>query len=135
MSVRDLDGADKLVSRYLKRIAYFGCNWAFENPESGLPNRGIMKGIPYQDTTYCNYGYAYRKATRIWSSMVLSLREPCSLKIPCSNLLGRRHPKTAQQSRRSCGKTDTNNTCSQRELYSIPHELCDEIALAGSNPP
>ena len=136
VGVRDLDGADKLLSRALEIMAYFGCNWAFENPESGLlKTRDIVKGLPYQDTTYCKYGYAYRKATRIWSSLVLSLREPCSLKTPCSAIVGKRHPKTAQQSRRSCDPNDTTNVWSQWELYNLPPELCDEIARAAAKSP
>ena len=47
-------------------------------------------------------------------------------------MIGRRHPKTAQQSRRGCDKNDTDNRCSQKELYSIPEALCDTIAEAAN---
>ena len=43
-------------------------------------------------------------------------------------MIGKRHPKTAQESRRGNDPTDTDNTCTQRELYSIPEKLCDTIA-------
>ena len=133
VGVRDLDGADRLVNKALEIISYFGCNWAFENPQTGLlKTRAIVEGLPYFDTTYCHYGRAYRKATRIWSSLVLSLHQPCTLRNPCSAVIGRRHPKTAQQSRRGNDPTDRNNTCSQRELYSIPPTLCDDIAAAAN---
>ena len=128
---RDLEGADRLVSKTLEIIAYFGCNWAFENPQTGLlKTRQIVQDIPFVDTSYCRYGYSYRKATRIWTSLVLCLHKPCSLKDPCSAMVGRRHLRTAQQSRRGSDKTDTNNVCSQLQLYSIPELLCDEIAKA-----
>ena len=121
------------MSRALGIIPYFGCNWAFENPQAGLlKTREIVKGLPYFDTTYCHYGRAYRKATRIWSSLVLSLHQPCTLRNPCSAMIGRRHPKTAQQSRRGSDPNDRNNTCSQRELYSIPDGLCDAIVEAAN---
>ena len=128
---RDLISADQLVRRTLENITYFGCNWAFENPRSGLLTTWeIVKGLPFFDTSYCSYGFAYRKTTRIWSSLALCLRKPCSLRDPCSAMVGKRHPKTAQQSRRGCDANDRNNTCSQRELYSIPPSVCDEIANA-----
>ena len=133
VGTRDLEGADKLVNKTLEIIAYFGCNWAFENPETGLlKTRAIVEGLPYYDTTYCRYGYSYRKKTRIWSSLVLSLHEPCSLKNPCSMLVAGRHPKTAQQSRRGSDKNDTDNICSTWERYSIPEGLCDEVAAAAN---
>ena len=47
-------------------------------------------------------------------------------------MIGRRHPKTAQQSRRGSDKNDTKNRCSQKELYSIPEALCDTIAEAAN---
>ena len=74
VGVRDLEGADMLVSKALDIIEYFGCNWAFENPEAGLlKTREFVQGLPFYDTTYCRYGRSFRKATRVWSSLVLSL--------------------------------------------------------------
>ena len=56
---RDLEGADKLVGKTLEIISHFGCNWAFENPQSGLlKSRQIVAGIPSFDTSYCMYGYS-----------------------------------------------------------------------------
>ena len=47
-------------------------------------------------------------------------------------MIGRRHPKTAQQSRRGSDKNDKENTRSQVELFSIPPGLCDQIAEAAN---
>ena len=65
--VRNLDGADKLVRKDLEIIAYFStANWAFENPQSGLlKTRSCVLGLPFCDTSYCQYGFCYRKKTRI----------------------------------------------------------------------
>ena len=131
---RDLLSADKLVQRAILIMSHFGCNWAFENPQSGmLKTRDIVAGLPFFDTSYCKYGYQYRKTTRIWTSLDLQLRSPCSLRDPCAVLAGRRHPQTAQQSRRGGDPTDRNNTCSREQLYRIPDELCDEIARAAND--
>ena len=130
---RDLEGADRLVSKTLEIIAYFGCNWAFEKPQSGLlKTRDLVRGLPFFDTSYCRYGYGYRKTTRIWSNLTLCLRTPCSIRDPCPAMVGNRHPKTAQQSRRGNDPTDHNNTCSRAQLYSIPPTLCDEIAATAN---
>ena len=130
---RDLVSADGLVRRTLDIMNYFGCNWAFENPQSGLlKDRAIVKGLPFFDTSYCRYGLQYRKTTRIWSNLALCLQRPCSIRDPCSVMIGKRHPMTAQQGRRDSDSADNNNTCSQRELYRIPDGLCDEIAVAAN---
>ena len=130
---RDLLSADRLVQRTLDVINYFGCNWAFENPQTGLLKaREVVKGLPFFDTSYCRYGLQYRKTTRIWTNLALCLQRPCSLRDPCSAMIGKRHPKTAQQGRRGSDATDRNNRCPQRELYSIPDGLCDQIAVAAN---
>ena len=130
---RDLLSADRLVRRALDIVEYFGCHWAMENPQSGLlKTRDIVMGLPFFDTSYCRYGYGYRKTTRIWSNLALCLRTPCSTRDPCPAMVGNRHPKTAQQSRRGNDPTDHNNTCSRAQLYSIPSTLCDEIAGAAN---
>jgi hypothetical protein len=130
---RDLLSADRLVRRALDIVEYFGCPWAMENPQSGLlKTRDLVRGLPFFDTSYCRYGYGYRKTTRIWSNLALCLRTPCSTRDPCSAMVGNRHPKTAQQSRRGNDPTDHNNTCSRAQLYSIPDGLCDEIAGAAN---
>ena len=135
VGVRDLEGADKLVSKALEIIQYFGCSLGMENPQTGLlkSRDHLVKKLPFVDTTYCKYGYSYRKATRVWSNLVLSLHTPCTLQDPCTAMVGRRHPKTAQQSRRGSDNNDKDNRCSQKELFSIPEGLCDEIADAAHN--
>ena len=42
VGVRDLEGADRLVSKALEMISFFGCNWAMENPQSGSSKRGRL---------------------------------------------------------------------------------------------
>ena len=80
---RDLLSADRLVQQTLDIVAYFGCHWAMENPQSGLlKSRLLVRGLPFFDTSYCRYGLQYRKTTRIWSSLALCLQRPPSLRDP-----------------------------------------------------
>ena len=67
-------------------IAYYDCPFAFENLQSGLlKTRDVVKDVPFTDTSYCQYGYPYRKHTRIWHSLgdYLDIRPMCSLRNPC----------------------------------------------------
>ena len=131
---RDLIRSDGLVRRTLEIISYFDCKWAFENPQSGLLKTRIhlIGGLPFFDTSYCRYGFPYRKTTRLWTNLALSMREPCTPRNPCSAMVGKRHPMTAQQGRRGSDAGDTKNSCSQLKLYRIPDGLCDEIANAAN---
>ena len=117
---RDLLSADRLVRRALDVVEYFGCHWAMENPQTGLlKTRDIVRGLPFFDTSYCKYGYPYRKHTRIWSSLALRLCSRCFIRDPCSFIVGIRHPTTVQ-------------LCSRSQSYSIPPTLCDAIAGAAN---
>jgi hypothetical protein len=132
---RNLELADSLVRRTLEIMLYFedgGCPfWAFENPQTGLlKTRPLVEGIPFVDVTYCRYGFSYQKATRIWTNLGhLGLWEPrpmCTRCQPCDKVVDGRHPRTAQ--RLPTKGYDGKHT--QDELYSMPPELCEEIADA-----
>ena len=77
-----------------------------------------MRGIPWQDVTYCRYGVKYKKPTRLWGRFPFQLRPICRRHDPCEHVVDGRHLEHAQ---RGSGKT-------LQELYMIPRELCDEIA-------
>lgn len=68
---RDIDGANKIVTRTLEIIQYFQPKvWFMENPATGyLKDQIFMRGLPYIDVHYCKYGYPYRKWTRIWTNL------------------------------------------------------------------
>ena len=142
---RDLEGACALVARTLEIIAYFACPFAFEHPQTGLLKElPIVQGIPYSDVSYCKYGYTYKKATRIWHNLgdAWQPKPVCSRAHPCKHYEAfRAHPATAQRGPgRKQGVLMTGDRCSLEQLYSIPPELCDEIANAalranGGDPP
>ena len=128
---RDLEAADNLVRKTLEIVSFYQCPFAFENPESGLlKTRTVVQGIPYDDTSYCHYGYSYRKNTRIWNSLgdYMALIPKCSMMNPCQHMskFGK-HPQSAQ--RGPC-RGKKNDVCTLDELHSIPPSLCRKIAEA-----
>ena len=76
---RNFAGADAIVSKALEIIDYFGpLLWLMENPQTGfLKSRAIMTDTPFQDVTYCKYGFPYKKQTRLWGRFPLQLRPIC----------------------------------------------------------
>ena len=64
---RRLEEGDRLVLRTLEIIQELRPRfWALENPATGLLKlRPFMAGLPWQDVSYCTYGYPHRKLTRI----------------------------------------------------------------------
>ena len=132
---RDLASADALVQRTLEIIGYLAPRfWGLENPQTGLlKTRVFMAGIPFQDVCYCRYGYKYRKCTRIWGNIPFVPRPLCTPKDPCESLIegGGRHMEHAQ---RYCIAQRTHVRHSQNQLYSIPSELCCDLARACADP-
>ena len=68
---------DELVSKTRRIIRYFdGASWCIENPAtSRLWMREVARGLAARSviTSYCSYGYRYRKDTRISNSLGLVL--------------------------------------------------------------
>ena len=132
---RDLEWADSLVARTLEIIDYYKPRfWAFENPASGLlKGRPIVAGLPFKDCCYCRYNYKYRKWTRIWGNLAWVPRM-CDKNTPCEDKarLGV-HTMTAQRGPgRGRDGLKAGDVCSLGQLYSMPPQLCDDIAVAAS---
>jgi hypothetical protein len=82
------------------------------------------------------YGYPYKKATRIWTNLQHWTPKPmCSKLTPCKAFAESKcHQLTAQRGPgRKGGILDPTDKCSLAQLYSIPKELCDELATAFGN--
>ena len=92
---RDFVGADAIVSKALEIIEYFEpLLWLMENPQTGhLKHRTIMADIPFQDVTYCKYGFPYKKQTRLWGCFPFGLRPVCCAADPCQNMDGGKAPR------------------------------------------
>ena len=128
---RDLVWADSLVAKTIEIINYFKPTvWAWENPLSGLlKDREVVRGFPFKDVTYCKYGFPYRKATRIWTNSVNFIPRPmCCKTTPCESIKDGRHIQTAQ--RGPGGGRGSQDCCSLAQLYSMPPQLCQELAKA-----
>ncbi len=114
--------SDELVRKTLQIIEDLGNPPCFtENPWTGeLKNRSLLDHLKLHVVDYCTYGMPYRKRTAIWTNADWSpARRLC--KHDCASSRNGRHTARAQQA--------SPGPCfSQRELYRIPAELCDEIA-------
>ncbi len=120
---RDLLGADSMVAKVLDLADELFCYYLIENPYTGLlKTRQVISQCPYMHVLdYCKYGSPYRKRTAIWTN---SPWEPARglCRYDCEASEGRRHTSRAQR----CPSTGQRWTL--EELYSIPPELCEEIA-------
>ena len=116
-------------------MEFFGCPYALENPATGLlRHQPLMAGLPWDDITYCAYGYEYKKKTRIWHSLgdAWRPRPPCCKATPCATFAAEgMHNMSAQRgpTRTRIGLRAWDN-CTLAQLYSMPPELCDELAAA-----
>ena len=117
----DLQSSDRMVLKTLEIAAALGNPPLFiENPYTGqLKNRGIIP-FPMRVLDYCVYGFPYRKRTAVWTNTDWTpARRLC--KHDCWASDGKRHLAIAQH-----GPPGPSFT--QRQLYRIPPELCDEVA-------
>ena len=120
--------ADDLVRKTLEIIRYFDrASWCIENPAtSRLWMREVARGLVAQSsiTSYCSYGYRYRKDTRIANSLGMVL-DRCPGAGKCPAMCGTRHWEHAQ--RGGGGVSNTYHTLD--ELHSIPRGLVEAIVL------
>ena len=100
-----------------------------ENPQSGqLKHRDVVRGLPFLDTDYCQWGTLYRKWTRLWGNCSTFVTRLCD-KATCHAVLRGCHVHSAQDRLRR-GREEVDRCYKTRELYVIPAELCLHICLA-----
>ena len=87
----------------------------WENPVGGLRKMDFMQDLKINTTTYCQYGFSYRKATDFFSNIDLHLKPPCKNGSPC-------HEKAPRGARTGIQRiTDP----ALKAVY--PEELCNHI--------
>ena len=120
----ELEASDAMVKKSLLIARELGCPIFIENPATGkLKTRGILDHLRMHIVDYCKYSnWQYRKRTAIWTDTAWKpLRALC--KYDCSGTVpgAKRHIAYAQQG-------PPGPLFTQRQLYRIPPELCNEIA-------
>ena len=128
--VRDIEGANKIVLKTLKLIKELNPKiWIIENPQTGLlKNQEFMQDVKFNDASYCQYGYPYRKQTRFWNNIREMKLKVCDGK--CDFMIGRKHMASTGNGR----KKYTDRVVPLNQKYSIPPKLCLEIIKAIETP-
>ena len=131
---RNLSQADRIVSSGLAFIQEHlkPRYWIMENPASGsfaLHTRPFMK--QYEKirhlTSYCMYGFPYRKLTSLWSN-IPRLNLKCCLTDPCAYFKEHgRHESVAQRGTSRLANSDILRGHSVNDLYRIPPSLIAHI--------
>ncbi len=126
-SPRDLTGADSIVKACMHIIECLQPErWAMENPYTGLlKGREVVAPWAHylKKTSYCKFGFNYKKDTCIWTNVEVEL-PTCSRLTPCnasSASGGRKHPETAQKG--FSGTRDTLGQNSTHRLHRVPAGL------------
>ena len=128
-SERDLEQADSLVKKTIEILSYFKTLWTIENPASSLLwKRPVAQALEQiAKTSYCRYGYPYRKHTWFANNIKLKLQPQCDG--TCGQMVGRLHTTHAQKG----GGGVKKQYHSLDQLHSIPPSLCSEILAQVEN--
>lgn len=129
---KEMNEADKLVSKTLEIFEYFDCEyWFMENPQTGkLKNREIMKDIPFYDVSYCMYSqWGYEKKTRIWTNKKDWDNKNCDKN--CGNMKDGRHILSCDNGydKRGNNMKKYNKGTSKLDRYRIPEDLIFSLFL------
>lgn len=101
------------VKELIKEMCPYIQIW--ENPVGALRKMWFMQDLKINTTTYCQYGFTYRKATDFFSNIDLFLKSPCKNGSPC-------HEKAPRGARTGLqGIKDP----ALKAIY--PSQLCEEI--------
>ena len=86
-----------------------------------LNTRDVVKNMLFSDTSYCQYGFAYKKATRIWHPMGGNVKmRPSNTPCDVFRIQGS-HTKTAQRAPAGRkGVRTRSDICSLKQRYSMP---------------
>jgi len=125
-----MTASDKLVVKTRQIIAHFrDALWVVENPATSLIwMREAAKGLGAESvvTSYCAFGYPYRKDTRLANNFGLSLPR-CPGAGVCPAMIGQRHGEHAQRGDTGARAGPMARCKTRDELHTIPPGLVEEI--------
>ena len=147
---RDMNLGISLVDKSLEIINFVlhinpNLKWTMENPKGLMRKLDIMKPYNVLLTSYCKYGFNYRKDTNFWyGGFDLVLEPPCRSKKYCKGIIKENEKyyhstEIAYKSRHNHSiteSTELRNLKTKGEyqdytksyyLYRIPPILCDSI--------
>ena len=129
--VRDLDTANAIVVACRRIIDVLKPRaWYIENPRGLLQQQAFMDDIEHlrHVTTYCKFGYDYRKETNVWTNANIGNLPRCSFSTPCDHIRRHgQHPRTAQRGASKDGRPGIPT----EEAYTVPPRLLQRLLLAG----
>jgi hypothetical protein len=117
--------ADELIRKTARILQHFSCAWVVENPlGSRLWRREVAQllGGRAHKVAYCQYGFPYRKLTRLQASWALHLAT-CPGAGKCAMMRGTAHLEWAQKG----GGGAQPRFKQTAELHKIPEPLVEEI--------
>ena len=117
--------ADELVRKTARILQHFSAAWVVENPlGSRLWRREVAQelGGCAAKVAYCQYGFPYRKLTRLQASFALQLAT-CPGPGKCAMMQGAGHLEWAQKG----GGGSQPRYKKTAELHRIPDPLVEEI--------
>ena len=117
--------SDELVQATLNLLWHFAAPWCLENPDGGrLWAREVARPLLGRSvrTSYCAWGFPYRKNTRLAASFLMDLPS-CPGPGRCPAMIGRGHLEFAQRG----GGGHNNRYHTRDELHRIPEGLVREI--------
>ena len=132
--VCDIEGSNNIVMKGLEIINFTSCPFVIENPQTGtLKKQGILDEINYTDVDYCQYGFPYRKRTRLWNNINFK-GKMCDKKI-CKFVHNGRHQYSIGNSSYKTNVKEIGNKKSRLEQrYSVPSKLLEEIKIMWLTP-
>lgn len=105
----------KLFENTKKIINYFNVPFAIENPASAV-SKYILKEYVKNDTTYCMYGFDYKKRTSIYSNKKLDLKV-------CNHKGNHKQVMSGKPKQTGLGAAPSNN----KDRSKVPPKLIKDV--------
>lgn len=123
----DIEGSNRIVRKGLEIIQYVKCPFVVENPQTGtLKYQGILDDVDFTDVDYCQYGFPYRKRTRLWNNIDF-IGKKC-VKSECQFVKNGRHDYSIGNSSYKTNVKEIGNKKSRlQQRYSVPEDLLQQI--------